>query len=161
MAIEVRRAGPDDAAEIREVAVASWRDTYAGHLRPETTEAFLDRSYSFERLERRIRDDLFLVALEEPRLVAFPNPRPEEERLDLLAIYARPESRGRGVGSALLAAVVDDAGGRPIAADVLQGNRKGEAFYEARGFTPRETLEVDLFDERVTLRRWWLAVSPT
>jgi hypothetical protein len=39
---------------------------------------------------------------------------------------------------------------------VLLGNRKGESFYEARGFTPGETLEVQLFDETATLRRWWL-----
>ena len=44
--------------------------------------------------------------------------------------------------------------GQPISADVLDGNRKGETFYEARGFVPRERLEADLFGEPVVERRW-------
>ena len=43
----------------------------------------------------------------------------------------------------------------PIAADVLIGNRKGEAFYEARGFESRETVEEQLGAELVSERRWW------
>ena len=162
MTHRVRAATTDDGPAIREVAALAWRDAYAGQLRPETIEAFVDRAYSVERLHRRIGSDLFLVA-EDPdgRIVAFANARPEEDRFDLLAIYALPESRGQGAGTALLAAVREAAGDRPVAADVLRGNRKGETFYEARGFVPRETLEVQLFEETVTLRRWWLAPTPT
>ena len=158
----VRPATIDDTAAIHAVAAGSWRDAYAGQLRPETIEAFIDRAYSVERLHRRIGSDLFVVAVDEGgRVVAFANARAEEDRFDLLAIYALPESRGHGAGTALLAAVREVAGDRPVAADVLLGNRKGETFYEARGFVPGETLEVQLFEETVTLRRWWLAATPT
>jgi len=159
--VRVRAATMDDAAAVREVADAAWRDTYAGQLRPETIEAFIDRSYSMERLHRRIANDLFVVALDaDERIVAFANARAEDDRFDLLAIYARPEARGQGAGTAMLAAVRAAAGARPVAADVLLGNRKGETFYEARGFVPGETLEVRLFEEIATLRRWWLAAAP-
>jgi len=161
MGVRVRAAVAEDAAEIRAVAVDAWRDTYAGQLRDATIEAFLDRSYSIERLHRRIGNDLFVVAIDDDgSIAAFANARPEPDRFDLLAIYARPDRRGRGAGTALLEAVRKQADGLPIAADVLSGNRNGEAFYEARGFVPGETLEVRLFDEVVALRRWWLA-TPT
>ena len=161
--MRVRPAVIEDAADIRSVAVEAWHDTYAGELRDETIEAFLDRSYSLERLHRRIGSDLFVVAVDDDdgAIVAFANGRPEADRYDLLAIYARPSWRGRGAGSALLEAVRERAGAQPIAADVLLGNRKGETFYEARGFVPGETLEVQLFDEIAVLRRWWLAPTPT
>jgi hypothetical protein len=40
-----------------------------------------------------------------------------------------------------------------VAADVLSGNRKGEVFYERRGFIPREVLEDELYGEPVIERR--------
>jgi hypothetical protein len=42
---------------------------------------------------------------------------------------------------------------------VLAGNRKGEVFYEARGFEPREVVEEQLGDELVSERRWWLPAA--
>ena len=162
MDVTVRDATLEDAAEVRAVAAEAWRDTYAGFLRPETIEAFIERSYSMERIERRIANDAFVVAVDGTgRIVAFADGRPDEAHFDLLAIYARPAERGRGAGTALLAVIRARAGSQPVTADVLVGNRKGEAFYEARGFEPRETLEVQLFDEVAVLRRWWLAPSPS
>jgi hypothetical protein len=61
----------------------------------------------------------------------------------------------------LLAALRSRFPDLPVAADVLSGNVKGEAFYERRGFFPRETLEVDLFGEPVLERRWWLGTPPS
>jgi hypothetical protein len=46
-------------------------------------------------------------------------------------------------------------------ADVLAGNRKGEPFYEARGFEPRETLDEQLGGELVAERRWWRPAMAT
>jgi GNAT superfamily N-acetyltransferase len=156
----VRRARRQDAAAIRSVAAAAWRDTYAGLLRPETIETFIERAYSIERVERRIGSDTFLVAIEGGAIVAYADARPADDdganRVDLFAIYALPASRGRGAGSALLTELRARFDGLPIVAEVLRGNRKGEVFYERRGFQPRETIETSLFDETVVERRWWL-----
>ena len=43
MSLSVRNAQPGDAAAIRMVAQAAWRDTYAGLLSAATIEAFLER----------------------------------------------------------------------------------------------------------------------
>jgi GNAT superfamily N-acetyltransferase len=150
-----------DAEAIRNVAAAAWRDAYPGLLRPETIEAFLERAYAQDRLERRIRQHAFLVAEGDERLVGFADAVEEPDRVTLAAIYALPGLRGQGVGTRLLEALRSRFARRAFVADVVAGNRKGEVFYERRGFVPRERLEVDLFGERVVERRWWLDAAPT
>ncbi len=48
-----------------------------------------------------------------------------------------------------------DGGFTKVSADVLAGNRKGEAFYERKGFEPAERLDAELFGEPAAERRWW------
>lgn len=158
----VRPATAPDAVAVRAVASAAWRDTYAGLLRPATIEAFIGRAYTIETLERRIGNDEFqLVVAGDDRLVAFADAMVRDDRIVLAAIYALPALRGRGAGSRLLAVLCSRHPGLPVVADVLVGNRKGEIFYERRGFVPRETLEDELFGEPVRERRWWLMPPPT
>lgn len=160
MQSRVRDALPNDAAEIRAIASAAWHDTYAGLLRASTIDAFIEAAYSVEMLERRIDRDTFLVVEEEGRIIAFANAVPGDDAVSLAAIYALPKDRGQGVGTLLLEALRSRFPGLPIAADVLTGNRKGEVFYERRGFVPREILRVQLFGEPVVERRWWLGTPP-
>jgi GNAT superfamily N-acetyltransferase len=169
----IRAAVASEAPAIAAVAAAAWRDTYAGLLRVDTIETFIERAYSRERLESRIDRDVFLVA-ERPvsgvvgragsdaeaadalQVVAFCDARDGDSHVELYAIYALPEARGQGAGTALLRALQARHPGRPIAAEVLAGNRKGETFYERRGFVPRERIDTELFGETVVERRWWL-----
>jgi GNAT superfamily N-acetyltransferase len=152
----IRDARAADAPAIQSVAAAAWRDTYAGLLKPATIEAFVAAAYTVERLERRIAQHTVLIADEGGEVVAFADAVPDDDRLNLVAIYARPDRRRRGAGRLLLAELRDRFTGLPIAADVLEGNRKGEGFYERLGFVPGETIEADLFGEPVVERRWWL-----
>jgi GNAT superfamily N-acetyltransferase len=151
----LRPATAEDGPAIIAVAAAAWRDTYQGLLRPETIEAFLERAYSPERIAIRVRDDHVYVADRAGSVVAFADAVDHEDRLELAAIYVRPELRGQGAGSALLEVLITSFPSRDISADVVVGNRKGEAFYERWGFVPRERLEATLFGESVTERRWW------
>jgi len=161
MTFSVRQASAGDAAAIALVAAAAWRDTYAGLLRSDTIETFIERAYSVERLERRIDRDVFLLALRDDQVVAFADAAEAESEagayVDLYAIYALPEVRGHGAGTALLSEIRARFPSKPIAAEVLVGNRKGEVFYERRGFVPRERIDTELFGEPVVERRWWLA----
>ena len=151
----VRRAREDDTPAIVAVAAAAWRDTYRGLLRPETIEAFIERAYALERMATRIRENHVYVAAGPAGIVAFADATERNDRVELQAIYALPEVRGRGAGSALLETLIARFPGRDISADVLQGNRKGETFYEQRGFVPRERLEASLLGEAIVERRWW------
>ena len=156
MEITVRAATLADAPAIRDLASAAWRDTYDGLLAPATIEAFIQQRYSLDQLAGRIRSRLFLVAETNGGIIAFGDARLESDCVKLVAIYADPVQRGRGAGTRLLAAIREHFPGLPIAADVLDGNRNGESFYEAHGFIPRETLKTDLLGEAVVERRWWL-----
>ena len=153
----VRPARTTDAEAVRAVAETAWRDVYTGVLRPETIDAFLERAYARDRLERRISQHTFLVAEDGARLVGFADAVEEPDRVKLAAIYALPALRGLGVGTRLLAVLRSQLARRPFAANVVAGNRKGEVFYERRGFVPGEPFEVDLFGEWVAERCWWLA----
>lgn len=154
--LTVRDAISDDAAAVREVASRAWRDTYRGLLSDGTIEAFIDRAYSLEHLRRRIDGHTFLVVEDAGAIVAFADAAVDVDHLNLGAIYADPERRRRGAGTLLLDALRDRFPALAISADVLIGNRKGEAFYERRGFATRETLPAELFGEAVVERRWWL-----
>jgi GNAT superfamily N-acetyltransferase len=161
MSFSVRQAIAGDASAVALVAAAAWRDTYAGLLRSDTIETFIERAYSIERLERRIDRDVFLLAFRGDEVVAFCDAAEAESEagthVDLYAIYALPEVRGLGAGTALLTELRSRFPSQPIAAEVLVGNRKGEVFYERRGFVPRERIDTELFGESVVERRWWLA----
>jgi GNAT superfamily N-acetyltransferase len=157
----VRDAVIGDAEAVRHVASEAWRDTYAGMLTDATIGSFIANAYSLQRVERRIAAHTFLVGEEGREIVAFADAIRESDRINLVAIYALPTWRGRGAGSALLDVLRERFPDLPIAAEVLDGNRKGEVFYEHRGFVPRERLEEDLFGESVVERRWWLGSPPT
>jgi GNAT superfamily N-acetyltransferase len=161
VAFMVRQAALGDAPAISLVAAAAWRDTYAGMLRPNTIETFIERAYAIDRLERRIDRDVVLLAVRDDEVVAFCDAAEAESEvgvhIDLYAIYALPEVRGQGAGTALLTELQARFPSKPIAAEVLVGNRKGEVFYERRGFVPRERIDTELFGEPVVERRWWLA----
>jgi len=157
--IRVRRATPSHAPAIRDIAHAAWRDTYRDLLRDETIEWFLERAYSEERVDLRIERHETWVAELDGVVAAFAETAVEPDRITLVAIYADPATRGLGLGTALLEVVEGAHPGLPVAADVLAGNRKGEVFYEARGFEPRELVEEQLGDELVSERRWWLSAA--
>lgn len=150
-----RRATKDDGPAIMAVAAAAWRDTYDGLLKSDTIESFIERAYSPERVESRVAEDHFYVAEGSEGIVAFADAIERVDRLELLAIYTLPEVRRRGTGTALLGKLLELFPGRDISADVVENNRKGEIFYERRGFAPRERLEATLFGEAVIERRWW------
>jgi GNAT superfamily N-acetyltransferase len=156
----VRLATIGDATAIGEVAAAAWRDTYTGLLRATTVERFIASAYAVEAIVRRIERDTFLVAELDDTIRAFADAVPSPTHVVLAAIYAEPSWRHHGLGLALLEELRRRFPDVPISADVLVGNRLGEAFYERRGFVPREDLETELFGEPIRERRWWLGQPP-
>jgi GNAT superfamily N-acetyltransferase len=152
----VRLATIGDASAIGEVAAAAWRDTYTGLLRPATIEQFIATAYAVESIVRRIERDTFLVAELDGTIRAFADAVSEPTHVVLAAIYAAPSWRGHGLGVALLDEVRRRLPEAPISADVLVGNRLGEAFYERHGFVAHEDVRADLFGEPVRERRFWL-----
>jgi GNAT superfamily N-acetyltransferase len=160
--IVVRAATAADAPAIRDVAVRAWRATYAGRITDETIERFLALAYADERVARRIDRHEVLVTARDgtgAAVEAFAEWADRDDHLQLVSIYALPEARGSGLGSALIAEVIALHPGQDIAADVLEGNELAEPFYAARGFVPGEALVDEIVGEPVRERRWWLRAS--
>lgn len=153
-----RAADSGDVSAIREVAVQAWRATYAGRLSDEAIGRFLAAAYTEERIAVRIERHEVLVAGPADDLAAvhaFAEVIVRDDHLQLVAIYARPGARGRGLGSALLSEIVEAHPGDDLAADVLIGNELAEPFYAARGFVAGELLTDEIAGQPVELRRWW------
>ena len=153
----VRAAAPTDAPAIREVAISAWWATYAGRIADETIERFLATAYSEERIRVRIeRHEVLLAAPGEAAAAdAFAEVAVHADHLQLVSIYTRPEARGRGLGSALIGAIVAAHPDDDLAADVLLDNELAEPFYAARGFVPGELLIDEIAGDPVQERRWW------
>jgi GNAT superfamily N-acetyltransferase len=156
-AIEVRAATSGDAAAVREIAAVAWRATYAGQLDGETIERFIAAAYTPERVALRIDRHVVLVAgAPDGPIEAFAELAEQPDHVQIVAFYAHPDARGRGLGSALLARVRELHPAADLAADVLVGNELGEPFYAARGFVPGELLEDEVAGKPIRERRWWL-----
>jgi GNAT superfamily N-acetyltransferase len=72
------------------------------------------------------------------------------ERIDVPSIQVLPELQGRGLGSALLGALLEEAraSSRPVTLRVLDVNPRARALYERLGFQPAGG------DELRTQMRW-------
>jgi ribosomal protein S18 acetylase RimI-like enzyme len=140
--IAVRDATPGDAAAIRRVAQASWRDTYRDIFEPAFIEGFLARNYSEAALASAAeaattRDEAaFLVAERDGAIVGYLHFGEGPRGWELYRIYADPAHYGTGVGSALLAELHRRIEGRVEAyvLDVHSRNERGRAFYDRNGF---------------------------
>lgn len=146
--MRVRRARADDAAVIAAIHVHSWQAAYRGIL----PDALLDGLSVAERertwaalLSGGDEDRLALVA-EDPagELVGFCSVATpileegiDEQPAEIGALYVDPGHWREGAGSAMLAAVLEELGGRGRSEAilwVLPENRPALAFYERFGF---------------------------
>jgi ribosomal protein S18 acetylase RimI-like enzyme len=71
---------------------------------------------------------------------------PADDAVELISLWVAPEARGRGVGEAAIAAVVELAGNRPVVLSVRAANRPAIALYTRCGFVdegpdPEDPLE--------------------
>lgn len=149
--IAIRPLREGDADGLAFVHVTSWRETYAG-LVPEAM-------YGEEALERR--REMWAGAIErslsgesrsttrvaelDGRIVGFASAGPsragvQKRAIELSMIYTLAEVHGRGIGDALLDAVLGDA---PAQLWVAEENPRARRFYARHGFAWDGTRKLD------------------
>lgn len=154
--MNARLARRNDVAAIQRIGTLSILDSYAGFLRHETLDFWLEGVYSTEALVKRWQDHPVYVADIDGVTAAFADAFIEDERIFLSALFTMPAFRLRGAGRCLVDQVRSLATSLPITCDVLLGNGDAEGFFERLRFVPGETLRVTIFGEQVIERRWYL-----
>ena len=84
----------------------------------------------------------WLGATSGERLVGAVAVRVEEDGLDVDRLVVAPDAHRRGVGSALVAAVLGRAAGRPTTVSTGRDNRPARRLYERLGFAPTGDVQV-------------------
>ena len=132
----VRTAVEADLEEVRALVDASWLNTYTPLIGEAETRRLIEEKHNLPKLRRQLAepDHIFLVAEEDGEIVGnVYGFRQDGFYIDRL--HARPDAKGRGIGTALIDACEDRLPkGSRLWLDVLQGNGAALAFYEARGF---------------------------
>jgi GNAT superfamily N-acetyltransferase len=140
--VEVRRARPEDAAEVAEVHLRTWQAAYE-HVFGAERLAELDperRLHAWERTLAEHPDEAVFLAEQEGRVVAFASVGPSRDEPDegeLYAIYALPSAWGGGAGPALMReslAALRGLGYRAATLWVLEDNPRARRFYEREGW---------------------------
>jgi ribosomal protein S18 acetylase RimI-like enzyme len=154
-ATTIRSARIADVPRLRQLGVLGWETTYTDFIRPENRAAYLSGPFwSVQTLSRVVVDDIALVA-EGPdgEVVGFVTVEPyaaDPERLEVTRFYVHPDWRRSGVGSTLLAAIlerIERTNARALMVNVFARNTVGRAFYERAGFQLVEIVPVVVGDQ--------------
>jgi ribosomal protein S18 acetylase RimI-like enzyme len=154
-AVRLRRAVPDDAAEMAAVMVAAWHHAYPGIVADDVIAA-----QTVQRWEPVLAaavapgaapDTGAVVAVDgADHVVAFAGfrPDPDDRRLGHLAsLYVDPAAAGRGIGRRLVErtlAELASTGRRTVTLWVFRDNARARELYERCGFRADGTELVDL-----------------
>lgn len=156
----VRIATIDDVVPLAELCARSFYDTYAAENTPENMKAYMTAAFGVEQQSAELADPacIFLMAELEgvaagyakmqmgnaPDCVTGANP------IELARIYADKAWIGKGVGSALMQACLDEShqqGYETIWLGVWERNLRGQAFYHKWGFVQVGTQVFQLGDD--------------
>lgn len=169
MTIQIRLARAADAIALSELAVRTFRDTFAAENTAEDMAMYLAKSYSVAQTERELLDAgmATLVAESNGALIGFAQLRlgsapPTEHTgtpIEIWRFYVDKPWHGQGVAAALMAQVDAHAaahGATTLWLGVWERNARGIAFYKKAGFldvgSQEFVLGTDVQTDRVMLR---------
>ncbi|KPP86201.1 MAG: acetyltransferase family protein [Rhodobacteraceae bacterium HLUCCA08] len=140
----IRAPTPDDIPDLARIHVQAWAETYAGIV-PDAVIARFDIAFRTRQWQGALaREDLRTAYAPGQGFAQVGPQRDPRDRADwpeeLYAIYLRDAAKGRGLGRALLRAVLGD---RPVTALVLEGNDAALGFYQATGARRLDTRRFD------------------
>jgi RimJ/RimL family protein N-acetyltransferase len=142
MPVLIRRIQPDEGLALAQLRLAALGDSPSAFGSTyEAEAAYSDEEWSNRALQGATSDDsATFLALDNNVLVGFVSVyRPERERnwMELVSMWTAPVARRRGVGRALVSAVLDWAaaiGATRVELWVTRGNHAAFALYESEGF---------------------------
>ncbi len=149
---DLRPGTPSDVAGLRALGEAVVPATY-DPIDAAYGQHMLDEWWSIERLGAFLEAIPHVVAEEDGRIVGVANLGPKDDRSVMWKLYVHPDVQGSGVGTALLDAIIDLNGDRPLWLERIDGNDKVAKFYAARGFVEAETVANEPWPDDIWMRR--------
>jgi len=141
--IEIRRAGEDDWAALREVRLAALADAPEAFSSTYAREVAFDEAAWRERLTRLGRATFFAQVSDGGPVIGMVagkrGPHGPADDRELVSMWVNPSMRGQGVAGPLIDAVADwarEQGARTLSLWVLGDNVPAQIAYARAGFTP-------------------------
>nr|WP_042189983.1 GNAT family N-acetyltransferase [Kibdelosporangium sp. MJ126-NF4]CEL19020.1 GCN5-related N-acetyltransferase [Kibdelosporangium sp. MJ126-NF4]CTQ95178.1 GCN5-related N-acetyltransferase [Kibdelosporangium sp. MJ126-NF4] len=128
---EVRQALPEDWAAFRDVRLAALADTpdaFGSTLREEA-------EHPEAEWRRKLTTSVVFLGSRDGKVQAIASAYPlDSDEVELIRIWAHPDSRGTGLAAETVGAVLDWAKGRTVTLWVGVQNPSAERFYTKLGF---------------------------
>lgn len=147
MTVEIREANVNDLMAVRDVSVATFRETFADSNTEEDMALYVERELNPNTLRAQIEDpdSTYVLASVDgvPAAIMKTNvgdAQSEEmgnDVLEIQRIYVLKEYKGHGIGSALMTRALDDArrlGKQRVWLGVWEHNDAAYGFYVHEGF---------------------------
>jgi GNAT superfamily N-acetyltransferase len=132
----IRQAEPDDLGAVVEVGRRTWPATYEAIAGADYVAMGLAKWWTADANVSAIRAGRVLVAETDGEVVGMASFGPRNGDLVVWKLYVLPEHQGRGLGTALMDAVLERAQGHypEVQLSYIDGNESAERFYKSRGF---------------------------
>ena len=151
----IREATINDVETIKQLAHDVWWPTYSSILAGDQIDFMLADRYSTEALTKQIANEeqTFLLLTKDETPLAFAAYSPDEKDPDvyrLHKLYSLPATQGKGVGKALLNAVIDRvrAAGKKVLELNVHRQNPALGFYQKMGFVIAYEIDIP-FDKYV------------
>lgn len=146
----VRTANFEDMALAARIMVTSFRSAFAEFVSPETMDACADPDNCLKLLEGIYRAGTmeFLMGGDSGFLCW----QQTAEGAEIVALHTLPESRGTGLGHALLTEALCRIGDQPVFLWAFRDNTRARRFYEKHGLRFDGTERVSEFDGAIEVR---------
>jgi len=146
---QIKKAGIDEIALIRELTFRVWPQTYASIITQEQIDYMLEMMYSTSSLEKQMTEQgcQFIIVFEDGNPVGFASYNEEEpKRWKLNKIYILQNQQGKGTGKYVINYIIDEIKKQSASSLFLQVNRNNnaKAFYERLGFDEVDLINLDI-----------------
>jgi len=152
-----RPATVADVPGVQRIAREAWHAAYDDILGEETVDAMVDEWYEDDAIEAGVEHEAqdFFVAVVDEEVVGYTHvgPHPPRRVHQIYRLYVDPDHWREGIGRNLLAEAEQALYDRDVTAyeaEVLAGNDRGIAFYEAVGFERVDEQETEFKDTTAT-----------
>lgn len=146
----VRNAEFDDMKQAGHIMSVSFRTAFADFVSQQTMDACAQEDNCIALLEGIFREGKvhFLMG-ENSGMLAW---QQTEDGAEIIAIHTLPESRGTGLGHAMLTEALSRIGNQPVFLWAFKENTRARRFYEKHGFHWDRSERVSEFDDALEVR---------